>query len=70
MADDLHALLKASGIARTMQAERRTDKWPRVCICGERHQLLFTTEGVRDGLVLAGQGAAVVRGSRAGPSGI
>jgi integrase len=30
-------------IARQMQAERRTASWPKVCICGERHQLLFTT---------------------------
>ena len=22
---------------------RRTESWPKVCICGERHQLLFTT---------------------------
>lgn len=36
-------VLAALRIARTMQAERRTDKWPKVCICGERHQLLFTT---------------------------
>ena len=25
------------------QAARRTASWPKVCICGERHQLLFTT---------------------------
>jgi integrase len=36
-------VLAALRIARTMQAERRTDTWPKVCICGERHQLLFTT---------------------------
>jgi integrase len=30
-------------ITRQIQADRRTAKWPRVCICGERHQLLFTT---------------------------
>lgn len=36
-------VLAALRIARTMQAERRTDKWPKVCICGERHRLLFTT---------------------------
>jgi integrase len=36
-------VLAALRIARTMQVERRTDKWPKVCICGERHQLLFTT---------------------------
>lgn len=36
-------VLAALRIARKMQAERRTDKWPQVCIWGERHQLLFTT---------------------------
>ena len=30
-------------ITRQIQADRRTAKWPRVCICGERHQFLFTT---------------------------
>ena len=30
-------------IARQLQADRRTAKWPKVCICGARHQLLFTT---------------------------
>jgi integrase len=36
-------VLAALRIARQMQAERRTASWPKVCICGERHQLLFTT---------------------------
>jgi integrase len=36
-------VLAALRIARKMQAERRTASWPKVCICGERHQLLFTT---------------------------
>jgi hypothetical protein len=31
-------VLAALKIARKMQAERRTDKWPEVCICGERHR--------------------------------
>lgn len=26
-----------------MQTERRTAAWPKVCICGECHRLLFTT---------------------------
>jgi integrase len=30
-------------LTRQLQADRRTAKWPKVCICGERHQLLFTT---------------------------
>ena len=36
-------VLAALSIARKMQDERRTEKWPKICICGERHQLLFTT---------------------------
>ena len=36
-------VLAALKIARQMQAERRTASWPKVCICGERHRLLFTT---------------------------
>lgn len=35
--------LAALKIARQHQADRRTDKWPKVCICGEKHNLLFTT---------------------------
>jgi hypothetical protein len=35
--------LTALRITRQFQASRRTESWPRVCICGERHQLLFTT---------------------------
>lgn len=30
-------------ITRQLQADRRTASWPKVCICGARHQLLFTT---------------------------
>jgi integrase len=26
------------------KADRRTEKWPEICICGERHRLLFTTD--------------------------
>jgi integrase len=37
-------VLSALRIARKMQAERRTPEWPEVCICGERHRLLFTTD--------------------------
>jgi hypothetical protein len=37
-------VLAALKIARKMQAERRTEKWPEICICGERHRLLFTTD--------------------------
>jgi integrase len=37
-------VLAALKIARKMQSERRTEKWPEVCICGERHRLLFTTD--------------------------
>jgi integrase len=29
--------------ARQNQAARRTKSWPKVCICGECYQLLFTT---------------------------
>ena len=36
-------VLAALRIARQIQTERRTTSWPKVCICGERHQLLFTT---------------------------
>jgi integrase len=36
-------VLTAVRITRQLQASRRTESWPRVCICGERHQLLFTT---------------------------
>jgi integrase len=36
-------VLAALRIARQTQAARRTPSWPKVCICGERHQLLFTT---------------------------
>lgn len=36
-------VLAALKLARKMQAARRTPSWPQVCICGERHQLLFTT---------------------------
>lgn len=36
-------VLAALRIARQMQAERRTASRPKVCICGECHQLLFTT---------------------------
>jgi integrase len=36
-------VLAALRIARQSQAARRTASWPKVCICGERHQLLFTT---------------------------
>jgi integrase len=35
--------LAAVRITRQLQAGRRTAEWPRVCICGQRHQLLFTT---------------------------
>jgi integrase len=35
--------LTALQVARLAQEKRRTDKCPKVCICGERHQLLFTT---------------------------
>jgi integrase len=35
--------LAAVRITRQFQSARRTAKWPKVCICGERHQLLFTT---------------------------
>jgi integrase len=35
--------LAAVRITRQLQAGRRTAKWPKVCICGEHHQLLFTT---------------------------
>lgn len=30
-------------MARQNQEKRRTALWPKICICGERHQLLFTT---------------------------
>ena len=30
-------------LTREFQKARRTEKWPKACICGERHQLLFTT---------------------------
>lgn len=30
-------------IARQMQAKRRKLTWPKICICGEYHRLLFTT---------------------------
>jgi Phage integrase family len=36
-------VLTAVRITRQLQASRRTEAWPKVCICGERHQLLFTT---------------------------
>ena len=36
-------VLAAVRITRQFQADRRTVKWPKICICGERHQLLFTT---------------------------
>jgi integrase len=36
-------VLAALKIARQHQKDRRTAAWPKVCICGERHQLLFTT---------------------------
>ena len=36
-------VLAALKIARQHQRERRTAAWPKVCICGERHRLLFTT---------------------------
>jgi hypothetical protein len=36
-------VVAAVWITRQLQADRRTAKWPKVCICGERHQLLFTT---------------------------
>jgi integrase len=36
-------VLTALRLARRQQADRRTPAWPQVCICGERHQLLFTT---------------------------
>jgi integrase len=36
-------VLSALRIARQHQADRRTAKWPKTCICGERHSLLFTT---------------------------
>jgi integrase len=36
-------VLAALRIARQTQAARRTPSWPKVCICGERHQLLFIT---------------------------
>jgi integrase len=35
--------LAAVRLTRQFQADRRTVKWPKVCICGERHRLLFTT---------------------------
>jgi integrase len=35
--------LSAVLITRQLQASRRTAKGLKVCICGERHQLLFTT---------------------------
>jgi integrase len=35
--------LAAVRITGQLQADRRTDSWPKICICGERHQLLFTT---------------------------
>jgi integrase len=35
--------LAAMRLTRQLQVERHTVKWPKVCICGERHQLLFTT---------------------------
>lgn len=37
-------VLTALRLTREFQKERRTDKWPEVCICGERHRLLFTTD--------------------------
>lgn len=30
-------------LAREIQDRNRTDKWPRKCVCGESHQLVFTT---------------------------
>lgn len=36
-------VLAALRIARQVQAARRTASWQKVCIRGERHQLLFTT---------------------------
>jgi integrase len=36
-------VLAALRIARQNQADRRTASWPKICICGERHQFLFTT---------------------------
>ena len=36
-------VLAALRISRQTQAGRRTPSWPKVYICGERHQLLFTT---------------------------
>jgi hypothetical protein len=40
-------MLTALRITRKLQASCRTRSWPKVCICGERHQLLFTTGTVR-----------------------
>jgi integrase len=37
--------LAAVRITRQLQADRRTAKWPKVCICGLRHQLLMTSAG-------------------------
>ena len=31
-------------MARQYQAERRRPTWPKVCICGQKHNLLFTTD--------------------------
>jgi integrase len=35
--------LPALETARENQAKARTDEWPAKCICGEKHQLVFTT---------------------------
>ena len=35
--------LPVLGSARDHQARARTDEWPVKCICGEKHQLVFTT---------------------------
>jgi integrase len=37
-------VLSALKLARQHQAARRTASWPKVCICGEKHNLLFTTD--------------------------
>jgi integrase len=36
-------VLTALHLVRKWQADRRTLAWPEICICGERHRLLFTT---------------------------
>lgn len=37
-------VMAALKIARQHQADRRRPTWPKVCICGEKHSLLFTTD--------------------------